>query len=64
MSSQRLNSLTFRPSGNRDFSSFPGDDSPKTSIFQPEIGLDSRKAAIFHSFFHRCGKLWGETKRA
>ena len=20
--------------------------------------------AIFHSFFHRCGKLWGETERA
>ena len=21
-------------------------------------------SAIFHSFFHRCGKLWEETKRA
>ena len=20
--------------------------------------------AIFHSFFHRCGKLWGETEAA
>ena len=43
-----------------------GTDGPKSTGQDQNIlliGLDSRKAAIFHSFFHRCGKLWGETKR-
>ena len=25
---------------------------------------ESSDSVIFHSFFHRCGKLWGQTKRS
>jgi hypothetical protein len=31
-------------------------------VFRPEFAHLTTYHAFFHSFFHRCGKLWRETK--
>jgi len=36
----------------------------ESATFRAKTALQGPISAIFHSFFHRCGKLWGETKRA
>jgi len=35
----------------------------ESTTFTPEIEVSAAIESIFHSFFHRCGKLWGETEQ-
>jgi hypothetical protein len=56
-------SSTYHRTEKADFTVFLTFARVKSAKNRPEIQAQRQISWNFHSFFHRCGKLWGETKR-